>query len=184
MATGNWILQLWYHESRRLRRKGKSGWSWHNRALRGEVLSLSILAAFAVTAGPHGIVGFVAVSITGKMLHMAIDYAQHYGLVRVEGAPFASRHAWDCYRPISNALFLNLPRHSEHHQDASAHFYQLDAASEAPNLPYGYATMALIAFVPPLWNRIIDPLLADWDRRLASEDERRLVQERGWVIAS
>jgi hypothetical protein len=41
--------------------------------------------------------------------------------------------------------------------------------------------MALIALVPPLWNRIMGPLLADWDRRLASEGERRLLHERGWA---
>jgi hypothetical protein len=50
-------------------------------------------------------------------------------------------------------------------------------------LPYGYETMALIALVPPLWRRIVAPLLSDWDQRLANDAERRLVEERGWTIA-
>ena len=50
-----------------------------------------------------------------------------------------------------------------------------DATAGAPVLPYGYETMALIALVPPLWRRIVAPLLSDWDQRLANDAERRLV---------
>jgi alkane 1-monooxygenase len=57
----------------------------------------------------------------------------------------------------------------------------LGTTSEAPKLPYGYQTMALIALVPSLWSQIMNPLLADWDRRLASEAEQRLLHERGWT---
>jgi hypothetical protein len=46
--------------------------------------------------------------------------------------------------------------------------------------PYGYQTMAFIALTPPLWRHIMRPLLADWDKRFASEAERAVVRERGW----
>jgi fatty acid desaturase len=175
--------QAFDHEARRLRRNGMSAWSWRNRMLRGEVGSLAILASIAAMAGVAGLACFVAASIIGELLFVAINYAQHYGLVRVEGGPFAPRHAWDCHRPVSNALHYNLPRHSDHHQNATKPFWQLDATADAPVLPYGYETMALIALVPPLWRRIVAPLLSDWDQRLANDAERRLVEERGWTIA-
>jgi len=169
-------------EGRRLRRRGVSIWSWHNRMLRGELWSVAIMASAMAVAGLPGLAGFIVAAAIGEMLFLAIDYAQHYGLVRAEGAPFAARHAWDCYRGLSNALHYNLPRHSDHHQNAGKEFWRLNATSEAPLLPYGYEAMALIAFVPPLWHRLMRPQLVDWDRRLASDDERGLVHARGWAI--
>jgi len=170
-------------EAKRLRRRGISAWSWKNRSLRGELWSIAILVAVASIAGSRGVAGFVTAAAIGKMLFVTMSYTTHYGLVRVEGTRFAARHAWDCYGLFSNALLYNLSHHSDHHQHASKPFYQLDPASTAPTLPYGYQTMALISFIPALWNRVMDPLLADWDRRFASEAERRLVHERGWAIA-
>jgi len=149
--------------------------------VRGEILSLLIPFAFAYFAGMYGFIGFVLACGIGKLLLIAISYTQHYGIVRVDGTPIAERHSWDSYRPISNALLYNLPRHSDHHQHAWKSYCELETTSQAPHLPYGYQTMALLAFLPPLWNRIMHPLLGDWDRRLASETERRLLSERGWM---
>jgi hypothetical protein len=58
--------------------------------------------------------------------------------------------------------------------------WQLDVHQDAPTLPYGYQTMALIALTPPLWRHMMRPLLADWDKRFASKAERAVVRERGW----
>jgi len=178
---GGTLRAAFDYESRRLERLGKNPWNWRNRMLRGEAWSIAILIAFAGLGGLRGAAGFLASAAIGKVLLAAISYSQHYGLVRVEGAPFTARHAWDCYRPISDALLYNLPRHSDHHLHGGKTYCELGTTSQAPELPYGYHTMALIALVPPLWNRIMGPLLADWDRRLASEGERRLLHERGWA---
>ncbi len=178
---GGTLRAAFDYESRRLERLGKNPWNWRNRMLRGEAWSIAILIAFAGLGGLRGAAGFLASAAIGKVLLAAISYSQHYGLVRVDGAPFAARHAWDCYRPISDALLYNLPRHSDHHLHGGKTYCELGTTSQAPELPYGYHTMALIALVPPLWNRIMGPLLADWDRRLASEGEWRLLHERGWA---
>src|SRR5207249_1647366 len=52
---------------------------------------------------------------------------------------------------------------------ASKPFWELDIDADSPRLPRGYQTMSLIALYPPAWHRAIDPLLADWDNRLANE---------------
>ena len=41
--------------------------------------------------------------------------------------------------------------------------------------------MAMIALIGPLWRHTMRPLLADWDRNLASEAERHLIRQRDWV---
>ena len=174
----------WLLEAERLRRRGLATWSWHNRVLAGVFCSLAILAAAAMTAGTAGVLVFLAAAVFGRIIHEMVNYVQHYGLVRADGAPIEMRHAWDSCRLISNALHYNLPRHADHHMFASKSFWELDLAAEAPRLPRGYQTMSLIALYPPAWHRAIDPLLADWDGRLADDVERSLVRERGWTVAA
>jgi fatty acid desaturase len=164
----------WRLEAERLHRKGLATWSWHNRVLGGLFCSLAIFAAAATIAGVAGML----------MFHEMVNYVQHYGLVRADGAPIEMRHAWDSSRLLSNLLHYNLPRHADHHMFAAKPFWELDLAADAPRLPRGYQTMSLIALHPPAWHRAIDPLLADWDSRLANDVERSLVRERGWTVAA
>lgn len=174
----------WALEADRLRRKGLATWSWPNRVLAGGLCSLAILAVAAVAAGIAGVLVFLAAAVFGRIIHEMVNYVQHYGLVRADGAPIEMRHAWDSGRLISNVLHYNLPRHADHHLFASKPFWELDFAADAPRLPRGYQTMSLIALYAPAWHRAIDPLLADWDRRLANDVERSLVRERGWTVVA
>jgi alkane 1-monooxygenase len=170
-------------EVARLKRKGHSVWSWRNRLLRGYLYPIAIVAAVVWLAGLPGLLGFVVAAIGGKLIHRSIDYTQHYGLVRVEGAPIQPRHSWECHRTLSNAIFFNLPRHADHHMFASRRTWELKALDNAPMLPHGYKTMVVIAWIPALFRRVMNPRLAEWDRTMASEAERALVRERGWEIS-
>jgi fatty acid desaturase len=172
----------WLLETERLRRKGPSRWSCHNRVLGGIFCSLVIVAVAAMTAGVAGMLVFLAAAVFGRIIHEMVNYVQHYGLVRADGASIETRHAWDSSRLISNALHYNLPRHADHHMFASKPLWELDIAANSPRLPCGYQTMSLITLYPPAWHRAMDPLLADWDRRLANDVERSLVRERGWTV--
>jgi alkane 1-monooxygenase len=167
-------------EAVRLRRRGLSPWSWRNPLILAHLAPLAIVVIAGILAGPAGIVVILAAGLLGRLFHELINYVQHYGLVRIENFPVKEHHSWDCYRTLSNSLHYNLPRHSDHHMAATKDFWQLRAHQQAPMLPYGYQTMAFIALTPPLWRRIMKPLLADWDRNYASEAERELVRERGW----
>ena len=178
---GGTLLTAFEYESARLKRLGQSPYSWRNRMLRGECWPIAILIASAGLGGVRGAAGFLASAAIGKILLAAISYSQHYGLIRLEGTPFSARHAWDCYRPFSDAVLYNLPRHSDHHLHGGKPYCELGPTPAAPKLPCGYYMMALIAFVPWLWNQVMNPLLADWDRRLASDAERHLLHKRGWT---
>jgi alkane 1-monooxygenase len=178
-SVAGWVL-----EAERLRRKGFVRWSWHNRVLNGAFFSLAIIAAATMIAGVAGMLVFLAAAVFGRIIHEMVNYVQHYGLVRADGAPVEMRHAWDSCHLMSNVLHYNLPRHADHHMFASKPFWELAVAEHSPRLPHGYQTMSLIALYPSAWHRAIDPLLADWDRRLANEVERSLVRERGWTMGA
>jgi alkane 1-monooxygenase len=167
-------------EAARLQRRGGTPYGLGNRVVGGQLYSIALIVIAAIAAGWPGVATFVIAGLIGRVLHELVNYVQHYGLVRVEGAPIEQRHSWDSHRFLSNALQYNLPRHADHHMFASKPFWQLREAHDAPVLPHGYQTMVFVALVPPLWRKTMGPLLADWDARLASDAERALVRQRGW----
>ncbi|MCZ6761776.1 MAG: alkane 1-monooxygenase, partial [Gammaproteobacteria bacterium] len=46
---------------------------------------------------------------------------------------------------------------SDHHYHASRRYQSLRHFDDAPQLPSGYFGMFLLAYVPFLWRRVIDP---------------------------
>jgi alkane 1-monooxygenase len=174
------LVEAFQIEAEHLRRANRSPWSWRNRALSAQAYPILIGAVAWLIAGVPGMLVFLGAAFIGRFIHELMNYVQHYGLVRAEGTPIQPHHTWDCHRWISNALQYNLPRHAHHHMVASRPFWDLGPSEKAPTLPYGYQTMALIALVSPLWRKTMRPLLDDWDRRFASETERRAIRERGW----
>ena len=165
-------------EAHRLANRGLPPWSRHNRALRGQLMSALYLSLYIYAAGWTGAAGFFAVALIGKLHLEAISYIEHYGLVRVPGEKVAARHSWDCYRFVSSALLYNLTRHADHHLNAQKPYWTLEARKDAPLMPFGYMSMMLMAFFPPLWHRVMRPHLLHWDRAFASEAERALVRAR------
>jgi len=170
-------------ERARLGRRGSREASFHNRFLRGQVISIAYLLGMCAVAGWAGVVVAVLVAAQAKLYLELVNYVEHYGLVRVPGERIEARHSWNCDRLLSAALLYNLPRHSHHHLFASKPYWTLEAERDAPVTPFGYKVMILIALVPPIWRRLMHPRLADWDERLASEAERRWLRARGLLLA-
>jgi alkane 1-monooxygenase len=168
-------------EAGRARRRGQRPYGFGNKVVTGQLYSLALIVFSGAVAGWPGAVAFIAAGLIGRFFHELVNYVQHFGLVRVEGAPIEQRHSWDSYRFLSNALQYNLPLHADHHMFASKPFWQLSEAAAAPTLPHGYQTMVFVALVPAWWRRTMAPLLADWDARLADEAERAVIRECGWA---
>jgi fatty acid desaturase len=178
-STRGQFVNAFRVEKARLARRGKPAMSHDNLALRGQLMSVAIAVAAYALAGWPGLGVFLAMAVQGKIYLELVNYVEHYGLVRAPGARVEPRHAWNCYHNISNAVLYNLPRHSNHHMFASKPFWALEADMSAPLLPYGYKTMIVLSLVPSLWKRIVEPRVVHWDEHFASEDERRILAERG-----
>jgi Fatty acid desaturase len=162
-------------EAERLRRRGLPILSLQNRIITGQIMSLTLIACAVALGGGWGVVAFVIAGMQGKMYLELVNFIEHYGLVRVPGARIEPRHAWNTYRRVSSALLYNLPRHSHHHMFATKPFWTLEKEAGGPTYPHGYMTMILISLAPPLWRRTVDPLLARWDREMASDAERAIL---------
>lgn len=162
-------------EASRLRNRKRPVWSWNNRALRGQLMSISVAAVYFYAAGVAGVLAFLVAAALGKAYLEATNYIEHYGLVRVPGQKVEARHSWDSYRKLTGAFLYNLPRHADHHLHANKPFWELKAVTDAPQLPYGYQAMMLLALAPPRYFAVMAPLLSQWDQTLASDGERRLI---------
>ena len=115
--------------------------------------------------GARGFTVFLLQGVVALILLEAINYVEHYGLERRERSPgryerVTVRHSWDSSHRLSNWLLINLARHSDHHLTASRRYPALSTREQAPQLPAGYGTMLLLALVPPLWRRVMDPRAA------------------------
>mgnify|MGYP001614123553 CR=1 FL=1 len=136
---------------------------WRNRML-GYGLVLGALLSLAAGLGvllPLLVQGAVAV-----LLLETINYVEHYGLSRhvMDGRPERVRpeHSWNTAHRVSNGLLLNLARHSDHHAFPARSFPDLRHYDAVPQMPTGYAGMVVLATVPPLWFRVMDPRVASW----------------------
>jgi alkane 1-monooxygenase len=145
--------------------------------MRGNLMSLSLFLAAYLIGGWFAVGIFAGVSLWGKVLLEITNFFEHYGLVRDPSKRVEIRHSWNSNKMLSSAVLFSLTRHSHHHAEPEAEFWTLEAYPEAPTLPYGYLTMILVALVPPLFERMMVPLLNDWDERFATPEERRIANE-------
>ena len=167
-------------ENARLERRAISNNLWNNIFWRGQLMTLAVIGVFIYLVGPWGILFSAVAAAMGKLYLEMVNYVEHYGLVRIPGQPVEDRHSWDSHRRISTGLTYNLPLHSNHHRFATRPFWNLQqAGGGAPTWPFGYISIIIISFFPPLWRKVSEPRLKDWDTRLASTEERSYLKSIG-----
>ncbi|MDT7799565.1 MAG: alkane 1-monooxygenase, partial [Actinomycetota bacterium] len=66
-------------------------------------------------------------------------------------------HSWNSNNIATNVLLYHLQRHSDHHANPTRRYQTLRDFAESPVLPTGYAGMIVLALVPPVWRRVMDP---------------------------
>jgi alkane 1-monooxygenase len=160
------FVHAWRIDAERLSREGVTGVA---RLLRNESLHWGLLtAAFAMVAfwvsGGAGVAVLLLSGLVAIVELEFVDYIEHYGLVRARDAngkleAVRYEHSWDYAGWFTNALLINLQRHSDHHAHGGRAFGALNSHPEAPQLPASYSTMILVALIPPLYRRIIHPRL-------------------------
>ena len=157
----------WRLESVRLARAGTTGLSSvvRNEVLQWSLLSVALALAALAWAGGTGLAVFLLGGLIAIIELEGVDYIEHYGLTRrcdASGAPEPVRyeHSWDYSGWLTNALLINLQRHSDHHAHGGRAFAALNSHPEAPQLPTSYAAMLVVALIPPLYRRLIHAQIA------------------------
>lgn len=178
------VTNAWEIESARLDKIGASFWSPRNALLRMALISMSFTLLAFHFAGWMGVLFHVLLSFSAKIALEALNYIEHYGLMRLPHEPVQPRHSWNCNHTVSGIFTYNLTRHSHHHADAQVHYQDLKAFTEQPEMPGGFMTAYVSSYVPWLWRKKITPKLLTWDREQADKREYVLIREAnlksGW----
>lgn len=161
------LRSAWRFEQDRLRRLGRPVTPWRNHVFLGFVATALMAGAAAALGGIAGIVLFLVQAMVAVFLLEVVNYVEHYGLVRRPRESGGHErvdviHSWNASERLSNWLLFNLQRHSHHHVAHHRRYQVLEHYDHSPQLPTGYAGMVLLALVPPLWRRIMDPRLRSW----------------------
>ena len=164
---------LYRMEKQRLERLGKSWFTWENRWLRGYAMSLPTLFLFWFAGGWIGIACLAYVWLISNFELEALNYMEHYGLIREKGQPIDYRHSWDNSTAFTSWFFIEIGRQADHHDRGETHFWELDDVG-APNTGWGYFTLFAVALIPPLHHMYFKKELAKWDKERASEGERAI----------
>jgi alkane 1-monooxygenase len=160
------LRSSWGIETARLDRMAERHLSRHNDILTAWAMTIGLFAVLTIAFGWIVLPYLVAQAVIGFSLLEVVNYLEHYGLLRQkkeDGRYERCRpeHSWNSNNVASNVLLYHLQRHSDHHANPTRRYQALRHVEEAPQLPTGYAGMIVLAWFPPLWRRVMDPILLD-----------------------
>lgn len=156
------IRSAWRLEKARLERLGRSPWTWRNEVLHAWAMTVVVWGIAIAMAGPVVIPFLVIQAAYGASLLEVVNYVEHYGLGRrkLPSGRYercTPQHSWNSNHVVTNLFLYQLQRHADHHANPTRSYQALRHFDDSPQLPAGYATMILFAYVPPLWYRVMNP---------------------------
>jgi alkane 1-monooxygenase len=171
-VSGGW-LSAWEIEKRRLARRSLHWLTFRNQMLRLQLVQAAAVVSVLVFGGALATLCYVGSALVGILLLETVNYIEHYGLTRKKrpnGGFERVRpcHSWNSNHPIGRVLLFELCRHSDHHAHPGRCYSSLRHFDDSPQFPAGYPAMIVLALVPPLWFRVMDPRLRSELHRLAA----------------
>ena len=156
----------WRLEAARFTSRGQSPWTLRNDVLSAWLVTVALFAATIAIFGPVVIPFLVVQAVFGFSLLEVVNYLEHYGLLREQRPDgryerVQPRHSWNSDHIATNLLLYGLERHSDHHANPTRRYQTLRTFEEAPQLPSGYGLMIGLAYVPPLWRKVMDRRVLD-----------------------
>ncbi len=158
------IRSAWELERSRLAKRGHSPWHWQNDNLQAWMGTAVLYGALTAWLGWRVLPFLIVQAIYGASLLESVNYVEHYGLLRgklPDGRyePCRPEHSWNNNHVVTNLSLYHLQRHSDHHAHASRAYQALRHFDESPMLPAGYGTMIVLAYLPPLWFKVMNPIV-------------------------
>jgi alkane 1-monooxygenase len=156
------VKSAWDIEKKRLARSGKGPWHWQNDNLQAWAMTVVLYGAMLAWLGWVIVPFLVVQAVYGFSLLESVNYLEHYGLRRQKLADgryerCQPHHSWNSNHVVTNLFLYQLQRHSDHHAYPTRSYQSLRHFEDCPQLPSGYASMILLAYLPPLWFRLMNP---------------------------
>lgn len=135
---------------------------WMNEVLLGHVAQFVLLIFVLALTGFGGLITYICAALIGIISLESVNYIEHYGLVRKRLAsgryePMSEIHSWNSNHELGRIMLFELVRHADHHYQTTRKYQALRHLEKSPQLPYGYPMSIILALIPPLWFRIMNP---------------------------
>jgi len=161
------FLGGWRQEIKRLSKRNLPALHWENEILQVYAATAIITIGLVASLGWITLPFILAHHFFSWYGLTQVNYIEHYGLLRQkrENGKYEKcqpRHSWNSNHRISNLLSLHLQRHSDHHANAMRPYQALRDFEDVPSLPSGYPGCLVLAAIPPLWFKIMDPKVMEW----------------------
>ena len=166
---GFWITSVikqyrnaWQIQLKLLNQHQYSFFSIKNDMLFYHLFQFSYLAIIYAYLGTFVLLCAIIVGAISFLFLETINYIEHYGLQRKKLPSgryerVQPHHSWNSNHYIGRIVLYELTRHSDHHYKASKKYQLLENITDSPQLPFGYPTSILLAMLPPLWFRVMNP---------------------------
>ncbi|MBK9637668.1 MAG: alkane 1-monooxygenase [Bacteroidetes bacterium] len=166
-------FSAWQLEANRLKKQNQNPFSMNNQMIQFGIIQFLFLFAIYYFFGWMVFGSFIIASILGISLLESVNYIEHYGIGRrqKEDGTFEKVmhcHSWNSNHVLGRLALFELSRHSDHHYKASKKYQLLNHHDESPQMPTGYPGMIMLALVPPLWFKVMHPLLEKEMKRMPS----------------
>jgi p-cymene methyl-monooxygenase len=167
-----------------LEKQGFGRWSIRHRIWKALLAQAIFQSAVYLIGGWRANVVVLSGMVIARFWVESFNYFQHYGLIRVDGAPIARRHVWNHLKPLSRIMGFEITNHADHHTNSFAAFHELVPDRKWIPMPSVFVCF-FTALIPPLWHSmVIKPALKRWDNEMATPEERALAREQnkraGW----
>lgn len=165
-------VSAWKAEASMLRRKGKPPLSRENPFVIYGLLQATMLCLALTVGGWSGLFLFIFQALVAIWQLEITNYVEHYGLTRRHLGDgkyehVMPHHSWNANHRASNWLLINLQRHSDHHYKPDRRFPLLQSygSEAAPQLPYGYPVMGVMALFPRKWRKVMNARVRAWRKQ-------------------
>lgn len=157
-------FQAWQIENQRMKHLGHSKFSFRNNMVKYTLITIIFLTGLYFGLGQYLFLTYILAVLVSVCLLETINYIEHYGLIRKRTAsgiyePVQHHHSWNSDHFFGRALLFNLSRHSDHHYNGSIKYQVLKSLPDTPQMPFGYPTMVVLAFFPPIWFYVMNKRL-------------------------
>ena len=160
-------ISAWKIQLRLLRVSKKSFLSIKNDMIFYTLFQILFLLFIYYNFGLYLTILSLVMSVVSFLFLETINYVEHYGLLRRKELSgryerVKPHHSWNSNHTIGRIVLYELTRHSDLHFKSSKKYQVLESLEDCPHLPYGYPTSILLSLIPPVWFRIMNPLVKNY----------------------
>ena len=154
-------IQAWQIEITRMKIMKKHVFSLENKMIQYTLLHSLFLGSIYAYFGLTVLIYFLFAALVGILLLETVNYIEHYGLYRQQREngnyeQVKRKHSWNSNHVIGRAVLFELSRHSDHHFKADRPYQLVETSDDSPVMPTGYPGMMVLAFIPPLFFKIMN----------------------------